>query len=588
MLSSKSEFENDPLVSRVIRMIVEGQLENFSADDRTMLMGALAIIGAEQRWYYLMQLCVPALLRESSSDLPSIDDNTLCQFLTFGHRINDALCLKIHGREALADRWSDSNFRLPARRWNIPRTDRWVSPDSIYAMIEGLHRTAKRMPKLLRRRWVANTLRRRCAKLNARMTDAVDFNLMRHMMATGLQWKRVSKSSEDEAIHLRIHYASGILSVAIQSKGIAKSKRTILPLAIEPFLSDEERPHIDRHFALRWLSMRTFETLYRLRSGSDIVELNGLLHYFYLLLLHDALNDSDVVKRVAEIGEYPTIVITAHGAMAQLPYSALFDGERYLTERFNIVQAAPIFPDGEFEEGELDFEAVWGGKPITSHETRVVAGGDELPQIEYEIADLRALSKAMGFPLEVWPENDQDWSAETVRWLFESNGVALLSAHVLASPQTASDSSVVSPSGRNIRIGEAVPKSVNIGLLLLSGCQSTGFTDWLAPGESSIVSFCRKSGAQSVASTLWPIRDYPARIYNVELIAGLNRGLTRAAAHGAALRYLMSASANVGQLHAGERLIRYLGNTAMEIRAEATILKHPNFWACFILTGAWR
>jgi hypothetical protein len=575
-------------VSRVVRLIAEGHLEAPSAADRNMLMGALAIIGAEQKWYYLMQLCVPALLKDTSSDSSPMDDDTLCQFLTFGHRINDALCLKIHGREALAERLSDSNMRLPARRWNIPWTDRWVSPDTIYAMIVGIHLVARRIPKVIRHRWVAGALRRRCSRLNARMMDAVDFNLMRHMMATGIQWKRLAKSSEDEALHLRLHYASGILSVAIQSKGIAKSKRTILPIAIEPFLSDEERPHIDRHFALRWLSMRIFDTLWRLRDKGDIGELKGILHYFYVLLLHESLNDPDVVMRLSEMGDYPTIVITAHGGVGQLPYSALFDGERYLGERFNIVQAAPLFPDGEFEEGELDFEAVSGGEPITNRQTRVLAGGERLPQIEFEVADLQALSAAMDFPLEVWPDNEGDWTADTIKWLFETNGIALLSAHVLASPQNATEAVIVAPKGQNVSFGEAVPPHADIGLLMLSGCQSTGFTDWLAPNESSIVSFCRKSGAQSVVSSLWPIRDYPARLYNLEMIAGLNRGLTRAAAHGAALRHVMSASASLGQLHSGERLIRKPQKAGMELRSASTTLDHPNFWACFILTGAWR
>lgn len=334
--------------------------------------------------------------------------------------------------------------------------------------------------------------------------------------------------------------------------------------------------------------MSVFQTLWRLHKKGDLDELKGLLHYFYTLLMLDALNDHDVVERLAELGEYPTIVVTAHGALAQLPFSALFDGKCYLAERFNIVQATPLFADGEFQEGELDFEAVWGGERMASREVRVVAGGEHLPQIEFEIADLKALSAEVGFPLQLWPEHDLAWSADTIRWLFGTEGIALLSAHMLASPRHASETMFVSPNGGMMGVGVSIPKNAGTGILLLSGCRSAGFTDWLAPNESSVVSLCRKSGVQSVVSTLWPARDYPARLYNVELITGLSRGLPRATAHGAALRHVMTASASLGQMHFAERLVRQSDRKNIEIRSDETILSHPNFWGCFVLTGAWR
>lgn len=588
-MSSKANFKTDELVSRIVIYLSQYDKINRFDDEIDFLMGALAIIAAEQKWYYVMQLCIPSLLKGLSPDMPVIDDEKLIQFLTFGHRINDALCLKEHGREALAERLASNNFRLPARLWNISGTDRWVSSDTVYAMVDDIRRKAKRIPKFLRKAWITRSLRRHFAKLNARLADAVEMNLSRHKAATGIHWKRIAKASQDEAIHIRIHNGSSILNVAIQSKGVAKSKNTILPLAFSPFLSDEERSYIDRHFSLRFLSRLVFQTISQLRDKGKTAELDVLLNYLYVILLNDVLKDADVVKRLSEMGDYPTVVITAHGTLAQLPFAALHDGERYLAERFNIVQAAPLFADKDFEEGELDVDAVWGGNAMTSRAVRVVAGGESLPQIPYEIDDLRALSTEMGFPLEVWPdESGKDWNADTLRWLLGTSGIALLSAHMLASPKHASQAIIVSPAGKEIEVGDAITEPINAGLLLLSGCQSASFSDWFAPDESSLVSLCRKAGARSVVSTLWPARDYPARLYNVEMIAGLNRGLTRAAAHGAALRHVMSASASVGQMHYNERLIRKIDNKNIELRSEESLLNHPNYWACFILTGAWR
>lgn len=588
-MSAKPAFGRDELVSRIVRYLCSDKPDSFGDDRQAWLLGALGIIAVEQKWYYLMQLCVPSLFDGLSDEIPGIDDDEVLQHLIFGHRINDALCLKEQGREALAARLGGSGLKLPARRFNLPGTDRWETPDSVLAMIEDIGRSALRLPKFVRTAWVTQVLRSRCAKLNGQMAQAAEFNMTRHMMATGIQWKRIARESQDEALHIRIHYSSGILSVAVQSKGLAKSKRTILPLAIAPFLTDAERPHIDRHFALRFISMRVFETLSLLQHPVEPERLDAYLHFFYLLLLHDIMVDTDVVTRLAELGEYPTVVVTCHGALAQLPFAALHDGERYLAERFNIVQAAPLFPEGDFQEGDLDVEAVWGGEPLSSREVRVVAGGDELPQIEHEIADLRALSAETALPLEIWSdESGDDWSADTLRWLFGTKGVALLSAHMEASPENAEDAVVVSPGGTRIRIGDALSSGSEAGLVLLSACRSASFTDWFGPGENSVTSLCRRAGAKSTVSTLWPTRDYPARLYSVEMIAGLGRGLSRAAAHGAALRHVMAASANVGQMHFGERLARQPRARTADIPINETTLKHPHFWAAFMLTGSWR
>lgn len=585
---SKAEFADDPLASRVVRLIAEGSLEGREEDGRHWLLSSLAIIAAEQEWYYLMQLCIPSLLTELAPDMPAINDEKLAEFLAYGHRINDALFLKEQNRAALAKRLAGDRFRLPARLWNIPGTDRSVSPDSVYEMLEDIRQSARRIPKFVRKTWVANSLRRRCSRFNARIMDGVDINLIRHMMATGLQWKRIAKESQNEALHLRIHYQSGSLRVAIQSKGLAKSKRKFLPLAISKYLSDEERPHIDRHFALRKISIWVFQTLSRLRDKGNIDELSELLSYFYDLLLRDALSDTDVVKRLAEMGDFPTIVITVHGTFAQLPFAALHDGEHYLIERFNVVQATPLFADGDFKEGAMDFDAVWGGPRMPSQDVRVVAGGNELPQIPYEIEDLRASSTEIPFPLSIWPDDDQDWTADTMHWLFATDGIALLSAHMRASSEHASEAMIVAPSGLETTMQEALSQGVTASLLILSGCQSSSFTDWFAPSESSVVSLCRSAGAKSVVSTLWPTSDYPARLYNVAMVSGVNRGLSRAAAHGAALRHVMTASANVGQMHFGERLVRRSNMKPTEIRNPDTVLSHPYYWACFMLTGAWR
>lgn len=586
------DFARDPLVLRMMQVLVE-QSHAITPDEKLdWLTAALAIVAAEQRWYYVMQLCLPALFDVPVSmreDIPDIDDEHLLQVLIFGHRINDALRLKLHGREAIASRIGRDDLQLPARRWNLPWTDRWMSPETIREMFVSVRDTARRMPASLRGTWVVEALQRRCSALNARMLDGTDLKLARHAMATGSQWKRLTRDPSPNSIHVRIHYASGYLSTVLRVGTVTVTKGHILPLLIGRLLSAEERLHLDRHFALHYLSIRVFETLWRLREKEGLEQILPYLQWFYGLLLHDVLHDPRVQAACASHDDRPSLMVTTHGALAQLPFSALHDGERYLAERYDVLQASPIFPDEAFDVGELDLETATGGTPLRSLEVRVLVDDRSLPQAAHELDELRALDRQGLIELKELPNDAaQSWDGGTLQWLFQSRGVALLSAHMRASSANAREAVILTPDQRELALGQALSASMPVGLVLLAGCHSAGQTDWLAPGESSVVSLLRQAGAEAVISTFWPIEDYSARLYNVAVISALGGGQSRAAAHGRAQRMIMQATATLGQLQAGERLARRSSSSTSAQRSVTEQLAHPYYWAGFVLTGAWR
>lgn len=582
-------FADDPLVSRVVRLLAE-DLGKLTPDEQIdFAVAALAIIAADQKWYPLMQLCLPllnAVPEAMRDDLPDMEDDDLARFLTFGHRISDAIHLKLHGREAVEDRLC--RVQRPARRWNLPWTDRWVSTDTVRDLLIGIRDAARAKPPSRRHGWIAKALRKRCTALNARMLDATDFQLIRHSMATGSQWVRLAKISQHESIQIRIHYGSGYLSVALRVGDIAKTKRSILPLWVGQMMSDEERPHIDRHFALSFLSTIVFSIVMMMRERRPVDALLPSLQLLYARLFGDLFVDPEVQREIAALGDHPTLVVAAYGAFAQLPFAALHDGERYLAERFNVVQATPLFR-GDFNVGDIDYDAVVGGGPLACRTVRVMAGGEHLHQVEHELDDLKRLASECGFDLAIGPVDGGRWTDVSLRWLLEGSGIALLSAHMRASVSNAAEAVVITPDGRQLAVGDALSSPIDAGLVVLAGCHSSGSTDWLAPNEDSVVSLMRSAGADAVVSTLWPVEDYCARLYNVALIEALVAGLSRASAHGAAQRAIMQSSATVGQMHAAERLAWRDGQSVGPgIRDSLLPLDHPGFWAGFILTGAWR
>jgi len=583
-------FADDPLVSRMVHLLAENLGKLTPAEEIDFAVAALAIVAAEQKWYALMQLCLPllgAVPETMRDDMPDMGDDELVRFLVFGHRISDAIHLKLYGREAVEERLRE--VQRPARRWNLPWTDRWVSTDTIREILAGIREAARAMPPSRRHAWTARQVHKRCAALNARMLDATDFQLIRHSMATGSQWVRLAKSSQHESVQIRIHYGAAYLSVALRVGSIAKTKRFFLPLWVGQMLSDEERPHIDRHFAISFVSTIVFNILMTLRERRPVEALLPSLQLLHARLLGDLFADPEVQREIEALGNYPTLAITAYGAFAQLPFAALHDGERYLAERFNVVQATPLF-QADFKVGDIDYHAVVGGAPLANRAVRVLAGGENLHQIEHELDDLGRLASERGFDLAVGPVDGGAWTDGTLRWLLEGEGIALLSAHMRASVSNAASAFVVTPDGRALKLGPVISEGVGADLVVLASCHSSSQTDWLAPDESSVVSLMRSAGAGAVVSTLWPVEDYASRLYNGALVEALSAGASRAMAHGTAQRAVMRASATIGQLKSGERLAARAkaGGEIVDRRDTATPLGHPYYWAGLIFTGAWR
>lgn len=583
-------FTDDPLVSRVVRLLAEDLGKLTPEEEIEFTLAALAVIAADQKWYALMQLCLPMLITAPEAlreDLPDMSDDDLARFLIFGHRISDAIHLKLHKREAITERLND--VQRPARRWNLPWTDRWVSTDTVRDLLIGIRDTVRAMPLRQRHRWLAKELHKRCAALNARMLDATDFQLIRHSMATGSQWVRLAKASQQQAIQVRVHYGSGYLSVVLRVGSVARSHRFILPLWVGQMLTDEERPHIDRHFALSAVSTIVFNIVMAIRERQPLETIMPALQGLYARLFGELLAHPDVQAEIAALGEHPTLVVTAYGAFAQLPFAALHDGERYLAERFNVVQATPLFR-GNFTVGDIDYDAVVGGAPLKHRTVRVLAGGEDLHQIKHELDDLKRLADEGGINVTLGPVEVDGWTDAALRWLLVGKGIALLSAHMRASVSDAAQAYVVTPDDDELKLGVAVADGIDAELVLLAGCHSAGHTDWLAPNENSVVSLMRSAGADAVVSTLWPVDDYASRLYNVALIGALAAGASRSMAHGTAQRAVRQATATVGQRHAGERIAskKIVGTESGEQRSTLAQFDHPYFWAGIILTGAWR
>jgi len=479
--------------------------------------------------------------------------------------------------------------RLPARFFNFSGTDRWVSAEDILTALAAIARASSAVAERRRERWAAWRIRRDFLRLNRRLKDAGLMQLQRHAMAMGgLTWRRFTKETRHEAIYVRIHYSTALLTLAIRVGYITRTVRLLLQSHVLPSFRHIHPGPKDNHFGARGVSQRVHETLLAIRSGAPAPEILPHLQWLYCTLVEPLFTKPDVAAAIANLGECPTLAVVTHGALAQLPFAALHDGAHYLAERFNVVQSPTLFSATAFREGDLDWATMGGGQPIPA--AAIVRALID-PTLTHSAHEARHLRRHFGDRVAVLDsEAAGQWDATTLRWLTRERGIAFLATHVRPSGLGTSGTALQTPSKGFVRFDAALNERVGADLVVLAGCVSSGQSDWFADDEDSLVSRYRLAGAASVVSTLWPVSDLATPYYTDALMAGLAAGQSRADAHGAALRAMLRVSPGVGRIAFGEeRLIRQPKPNVNAINVESGgTLDHPYFWGPFVLSGAWR
>jgi hypothetical protein len=588
----------DTVLDRVAHRLAEAATADEVTEAVEVAIVGLTILGSERKWYYLMQLCLSASYETPSAIAREllesvIDDDDLVRALVFGHRIGEALHISLYGQAAGAETVAGRVTAMPARHWRPFAKDRWVTVASTRDVLRRLHVEGLTVPARKRAAWIARSLVKRCAALNAEIRNGALMRLTQHRAALcGPYWERLTQHSRRSAVQLSLHCSSAFLEARIRVGDVtAKTTLAIQPM-IAPYLSPEERASVDTHFGLRFLSQRVFDLLRAIMTRDDVHRVRAFGHLLYFILLADIFAKPEVAAVIDALGESPTLVIATHGTLALVPFAALYDGAHYLGERFDIVTAPVQPPRLPFGASQPDFEGMTGGQPLRSRSLRVMADVATLAHASHELHAYREIADANGLDLEGVDSLASDaWSADTLRWLFDAPGIAILSAHVAPPRNDVAQASIVTGGGPNLAFAESIDRPVDTGLVVLAGCVSTSVTDWLGSGENSLVSLLRQRGAKAVIATLWPVNDFAARCYNEELVRGLAAGLSRAKAHGRAQRSVMLRQATTGQLLSGERLIRQpgqAGQTATPKSPQKFRLDHPYFWAGTTLTGAWR
>jgi CHAT domain-containing protein len=271
------------------------------------------------------------------------------------------------------------------------------------------------------------------------------------------------------------------------------------------------------------------------------------------------------------------------GALRYVPVAALYDGQKYLIEKYRVTVFTPA-SQARLKDAP---QTVWRGVAFGAAHAK---GFPALPSVPQELAGI--IREQPGEPGELEGHrllDDQFTRQSLDRELLKGYAVVHMASHFNFKPGDESRSFLLMGDGGQLSLADLKTADTifaGVDLLTLSAC-STGLGDIAKSDGSEVESFgvlAQRKGAKAVVASLWPVADQSTALLMREFyhVRESNPTLTKIDA----LR-----EAQVKLLH-GELTPASGSGTRSLIQPEAGSAapkdyRHPYFWAPFFLMGNW-
>ncbi|MEL7317008.1 MAG: CHAT domain-containing protein [Pseudomonadota bacterium] len=274
-----------------------------------------------------------------------------------------------------------------------------------------------------------------------------------------------------------------------------------------------------------------------------------------LKVLHDALF-APIAQDLRD-AEVKTLMLNLQGRLRYVPFAALYDGQRYVVEEFEL---ARFTPSAGIVINGSDASSNGAGFGLS----QAVSGFSPLPAVERELAAVFANQSDKGVLTGEVTLNRDFTRARLEQELSKRVPILHIASHFQMNSGDASQSFLILGDGTRLTLSEisfsGAMRFRGVELVTLSAC-STGLagegTGLEVEGLGALI---QNKGADAVMSTLWNVSDDATADLMIDFYSGFTRdGLSKAAA----LR-----------------------------RAQITMIQsdksNPFFWAPFILSGDWK
>lgn len=247
-----------------------------------------------------------------------------------------------------------------------------------------------------------------------------------------------------------------------------------------------------------------------------------------------------------------TLVFVLDGKLRQIPMTALFDGERYLVERYNVALSPGLQLLESHSTAREGLTTVIGGL------SEARQGFSALPGVEVEVSHIQE-----EIPASVLLNQDFTDTAFAQKMNDKPANVVHLATHGQFSSKAENTFLLTWDDRINIKELDSLLQSRQIAkagaldLLVLSACETAAGDDRALLG---LAGFSVRSGAKSTLATLWRVRDESTVFFITEFYKHLKQpNITKAEA---------------------------MRKAQLEMIADDDF-NDPFFWAPFVLVGNW-
>jgi CHAT domain-containing protein len=292
-----------------------------------------------------------------------------------------------------------------------------------------------------------------------------------------------------------------------------------------------------------------------------------------------------------------TLMWSLDGALRYLPVAALYDGERYMVERYRNV----VFTPASNSRLKDQPSAKWSGLGLGVSKAQM--GFSALPGVPEELRGIISEGESAasdGGALTGKVILDDAFTEETFRAALRQRfPVVHIASHFAVQPGNETDSFLLLGDGGHLslaKIKSAVNLFGGVELLTLSACDTaTGGTAADGKEVESFAVLAQRQGAKAVMASLWPVADASTKqlMQSFYRIRNSQTGMLKAEALRRAQVSLLRGEATelVGGIERRGLLTssaQRSGEASASSGIGKTTFAHPFFWAPFILIGNWR
>ncbi|WP_371357325.1 tetratricopeptide repeat protein [Hydrocoleum sp. CS-953] len=260
-----------------------------------------------------------------------------------------------------------------------------------------------------------------------------------------------------------------------------------------------------------------------------------------------------------------TIIYAPDGLLRYIPLAALYDGEKWLIEKFNInnITAASLT---NFNSKPLDKLRVLAAAFSEGNYQFMVGSREfQLSGLQFAGQEIETLAKIIPNTMKLF---NQAFSWDEIISRVDKYNILHFATHADFVSGHPEDSFILFGDGSRLTLGEITNLSLpNINLAVLSACR-TGVGSILNDG-SEILGLgyqMQRAGVKASIATLWQVDDRGTQLLMINFYQALKKGnITKAKALRKAQLALIT------------------GNVNGEI--DANNFRHPYYWAPFILIG---